>query len=107
MDYVTVVARHELGGRIRSAAYQLASGVPAKIDCVTDERQAASLKSGGQGTRYTCKVAVDEVQSDVYLFHDEELLVHGVDSGTGGGSGGGGTTSTTTQIAAGSEIVAE
>ena len=23
--------------------------------------------------RYTCKVTVDEVQSDVYLFHDEEL----------------------------------
>ena len=44
-----------------------------KIDCVTDARQAASLKSGGQGTRYTCKVTVDEVQSDVYLFHDEEL----------------------------------
>ena len=72
-DYVTVVARHELGGHIRPVAYQLPGGSPVKIDCVTDERQAASLKSGGQGTRYTCKVTVDEVQSDVYLFHDEEL----------------------------------
>ena len=72
-DYVTVVARHELGGRIRPVAYQLPGGSPVKIDCITDERQAASLKSGGQGTRYTCKVTVDEVQSDVYLFHDEEL----------------------------------
>ena len=72
-DYVTVVARHELGGRIRPVAYQLPGGSPVKIDCVTDERQAASLKSGGQGMRYTCKVTVDEVQSDVYLFHDEEL----------------------------------
>ena len=72
-DYVTVVARHELGGRIRPVAYQLPGGTPVKIDCVTDERQAASLKSGGQGMRYTCKVTVDEVQSDVYLFHDEEL----------------------------------
>ncbi|MEA4998763.1 MAG: helix-turn-helix transcriptional regulator [Candidatus Limiplasma sp.] len=72
-DYVTVVARHELGGRIRPVAYQLSGGSPVKIDCITDERQAASLKSGGQGTRYTCKVTVDEVQSDVYLFHDEEL----------------------------------
>ena len=72
-DYVTVVARHELGGRIRPVAYQLPGGSPVKIDCVTDERQAASLKSGGQGTRYTCKATVDEVQSDVYLFHDEEL----------------------------------
>ena len=68
-----MVARHELGGRIRPVAYQLPGGSPVKIDCVTDERQAASLKSGGQGTRYTCKVTVDEVQSDVYLFHDEEL----------------------------------
>ena len=72
-DYVTVVARHELGGRIRPVAYQLPGASPVKIDCVTDERQAASLKSGGQGMRYTCKATVDEVQSDVYLFHDEEL----------------------------------
>jgi len=72
-DYVTVVARHELGGRIRPVAYQLQGGSPVKIDCITDERQAASLKSGGQGMRYTCKVTVEEVQSAVYLFHDEEL----------------------------------
>ena len=72
-DYVTVVARHELGGRIRPVAYQLPGGSPVKIDNITDERQSASLKSGGQGMRYTCKVTVDEVQSDVYLFHDEEL----------------------------------
>ena len=72
-DYVTVVARHELGGRIRPVAYQLPGGSPVKIDCISDERQAASLKSGGQGMRYTCKVTVDEVQSDGYLFHDEEL----------------------------------
>ena len=72
-DYVTVVARHELGGRIRPVAYQLPGGSPVKIDCISDERQAASLKSGGQGMRYTCQVTVDEVQSDVYLFHDEEL----------------------------------
>ena len=44
-----------------------------KIDSIADERQAASLKSGGQGMRYTCKVTVEEVLSDVYLFHDEEL----------------------------------
>ena len=72
-DYVTVFARHELGGRIRPVAYQLPSGSTVKIDRVTDERQAASLKSGGQGMRYTCKITVDGVQSDIYLFHDEEL----------------------------------
>ena len=72
-DYVTVVARHELGGHIRPVAYQLPGGSPVKIDCISDERQAASLKSGGQGMRYTCKVTLDEVQSDIYLFHDEEL----------------------------------
>lgn len=72
-DYVTVFARHELGGRIRPVAYQLPNGSPVKIDRVTDERQAASLKSGGQGMRYTCKVTIDGVQSDIYLFHDEEL----------------------------------
>lgn len=72
-DYVTVFARHELGGRIRPVAYQLPNGSPVKIDRVTDERQAASLKSGGQGMRYTCKVTVEGVQSDIYLFHDEDL----------------------------------
>lgn len=59
--------------RIRPVIYQLAGGSTVKVDCITDERQAACLKSGGQGTRYTCKVTIDEVQSDVYLFHDEEL----------------------------------
>ena len=49
--------------RIRLVIYQLAGGQPVKIDCVTDERQAASLKSGGQGTRYAYKVTEDEVQS--------------------------------------------
>ncbi|HNW87837.1 MAG TPA: hypothetical protein PKJ47_12975 [Candidatus Limiplasma sp.] len=49
--------------RIRPVAYQLPGGSPLKIDCITDERKAASLKSGGQGTCYTCKVTVDEVQS--------------------------------------------
>ena len=48
-------------------------GFLLKSDCIMDERHAASLKSDGQGTRYTCKATVDEVQSDVYLFHDEEL----------------------------------
>ncbi|MDD4444300.1 MAG: hypothetical protein PHC36_00645 [Eubacteriales bacterium] len=50
-DYVTVVARHELSGRIRPVAYQLPGGSSVKIDCISDERQAASLKSGGQGMR--------------------------------------------------------
>lgn len=72
-DFVTVFAKHELNGRIQPVAYQLKGDVPVKIDLITDERQAASLKSGGQGTRYTCKVTVGEVQSDIYLFHDEEL----------------------------------
>lgn len=61
-DYVSVVARHELGGRIRPVAYQLPGGSPV-TDCVTDERQAASLKSGGcRDALILCKVTVDEVQ---------------------------------------------
>ena len=72
-DYVVVFAKHDLNGRIQPVAYQLKGDVPVKIDIITDERQAASLKSGGQGTRYTCTVTVGEVQSDIYLFHDEEL----------------------------------
>ena len=37
------------------------------IDRVMDVRQAASLKAGGQGMRYTCRIAGKEV----YLFCDE------------------------------------
>lgn len=80
-EYVTVFARHELGGRIRPIAYQQDGGIPVKVDAIADERQAASLKSGGQGMRYTCRVTIEGVQSEVYLFHDEadwfmEPIVH-------------------------------
>ncbi len=79
--YVTVFARHELGGRIRPIAYQQEGYGPVKVDSISDERQAASLKSGGQGMRYTCRVTIDGVQSELYLFHDEadwfmEPIVH-------------------------------
>ena len=70
-EYVTVFARHELGGRVRPIAYQQDGGAPVKVDAISDERQAVSLKSGGQGMRYTCRVTIDGVQSEVYLFHDE------------------------------------
>ena len=80
-EFVTVFARHELGGRIRPIAYRQDGGEPVKVDSITDERQAASLKSGGQGMRYTCRVTIEGTQSEVYLFHDEadwfmELIVH-------------------------------
>ena len=80
-EYVTVFARHELGGKIRPIAYRMDGGEPVKVDSITDERQAASLKSGGQGMRYTCRVTIEGVQSEVYLFHDEadwfmEPIVH-------------------------------
>jgi len=38
-----------------------------EIDKVYDVRQAASLKAGGVGLRYTCKIAGKQV----YLFCDE------------------------------------
>ena len=49
--------------RIRPVAYQLPGGSPVKIDCVTDERQAASLKSERAGNALYLLVTVDEVQS--------------------------------------------
>ena len=49
--------------RIRPVIYQLAGGPPVKIDCVTDVRQATSLKSERPGNALYLQVTVDEVQS--------------------------------------------
>jgi hypothetical protein len=39
---------------------------PIKIDRVLDVRNAASLRGGGQGQRYTCRINGKEI----YLFED-------------------------------------
>ena len=58
--YVSVRADHLLSGRIPPLMFRAKDGP-------VDEREAPSLKAGGQGMRYTCRVG----EKQLYLFHDD------------------------------------
>lgn len=66
--YAKVRADFLPDGRIIPLLFRVGDGEAVRIDRVLDVRQAASLKLGGQGTRYTC-VAEDR---RYYLFHDRD-----------------------------------
>jgi len=65
--FVKVTAEHDEQGQIRPILLTWTDGRIYEIDKVTDVRQAPSLKGGGLGIRYTCKIRGKEV----YLFCDE------------------------------------
>ena len=65
--YVSVRADHLLNGRIRPLMFRAKDGPVVRIDRILDEREAPSLKAGGQGMRYTCRVC----EKQLYLFHDD------------------------------------
>jgi len=66
-EFIAVTAEHGPDGHIRPLSIKWTNGRVYNIDRVLDVRQAASLKNGGQGTRYTCRICGKEV----YLFCDE------------------------------------
>lgn len=65
--YVKVRADFELDGRIRPLIFRAEDGPACRIDRIMDTREAPSLKAGGQGIRYTCRVG----ERIVMLFYDE------------------------------------
>ena len=65
--YVKVRADFDFDGKLRPILLRTEDGAPQRIDRVTDVRQAASLKAGGQGIRYTCRVDGREL----YLFYED------------------------------------
>ena len=65
--YVSVRADHLLNGRIRPLMFRTKDGPVVRIDRILDEREAPSLKAGGQGMRYTCRILGHET----YLFEDD------------------------------------
>ena len=65
--FVSVVARHDPQGNTQPLTLKWADGRVFSIDRILDVRQAASMKGGGLGTRYTCRICGKEV----YLFCDE------------------------------------
>ena len=65
--YVKVRADFDFDGKLRPILLRTEDGAPQRIDRVTDVRQASSLKAGGQGIRYTCRVD----GRILYLFYEE------------------------------------
>lgn len=66
--YAKVRADFLPDGRIIPLMFRVGDGETVRIDRVLDVRQAASLKLGGQGLRYTC-LAEDR---RYYLFNDRD-----------------------------------
>ncbi len=54
--FVAVTAEHDVNGRIRPLHLIWTDGRKYEIDRVTDVRHAPSLKGGGLGMRYTCRI---------------------------------------------------
>ncbi len=62
-----VNADFDLDGNIQPKAITWEDGRVYEIDRVLDVRRAASLKAGGVGTRYICRIRGKEVR----LFNEE------------------------------------
>ena len=65
-EYVKVRADFTLDGRLVPLKFRAEDGLPQVIDRIIDVRPAPSLKAGGQGTRYTCRVG----ERLIYLFNN-------------------------------------
>lgn len=66
---LTVNVRHEVDGRAFPTSIVWEDGRQFFVDKVLDIRNAAALKSGGVGIRYTCKICGKTVQ----LFDEEGI----------------------------------
>ena len=66
--YVSVKAVFYPEGGFKPVSCIWEDGQEYEINRVTDIRRAASLKAGGAGIRYTCKVE----NREVYLFLEED-----------------------------------
>lgn len=60
--FVSVTAEHNLEGQIRPLSITWFDGRKFAVDQVLDVRLAASLKGGGAGIRYTCRICGRKVQ---------------------------------------------
>lgn len=65
--YVEVEVLFDIDGRMVPKSIHWEDGRVYQIDKVLDSRRAASLKAGGQGIRYLCRIHGKEK----YLYYDE------------------------------------
>lgn len=66
-QYVSVTAIFDADGNILPLQINWDDGRCFEIDRITDIRYAASLKAGGAGIRYTCRIK----QTEKYLFLED------------------------------------
>ena len=66
-QYISVTATFDRDGNILPLYINWEDGRRFEIDRVTDVRYAASLKAGGAGIRYTCRIKNHEK----YIFLEE------------------------------------
>lgn len=64
---VEVVARFGRDGTLSPTAIIWEDGREFLVDRILDTRRAASLKAGGQGIRYTCRI----LGRERYLWYDD------------------------------------
>ena len=69
--YVKVRADFDFDGKLIPLLFRTEDGAPQRIDRVLDVRQAASLKAGGQGDRYTVLINGRET----YLFFEHSTCM--------------------------------
>jgi len=65
--YVSVIAHYDEAGAVVPLAIEWDDGRVFVIDEVRDSRRAASLKTGGDGMRYTIRIG----ENITYLFFEE------------------------------------
>ena len=65
--YVEVIAKFDTDGNITPLSVKWEDETVYEIDKVIDIRRAASLKAGGIGMRYTCRI----LNQQSYLFYEE------------------------------------
>lgn len=65
-QFVAVYVYFDIAGNIKPLKIEWPDGRIFEVDKVLDMRQAASLKAGGQGIRYTCRIG----DKSAYLFYE-------------------------------------
>jgi hypothetical protein len=66
-QYVAVAAEFSTDGRMRPMWIRWTDGRKYEIDRISDCRRAASLRAGGAGLRYTCRIQ----GQTRFLFYEE------------------------------------
>ena len=65
--FVEVAAKFDIDGKLTPVSIKWEDGRIYSIDKVLEIRKAASLKAGGRGIRYHCRIHNQET----FLFYDE------------------------------------